>query len=40
MANTQDIKAHEKTYGSFIGVLKWTVPLAAVVTLLIVVIVS
>ena len=40
MADFQDLKAHEKTYDSFIGALKWVVPLLALATLFIVVIVS
>lgn len=40
MANSQDLKSHEKTYGSFIGMLKWILPLIAVLTLFIVLIIS
>jgi hypothetical protein len=40
MANSHDYKAHEKTYGSFIGLLKWTLPLIAVITLFIVLIIQ
>lgn len=40
MANSQDIKPNEKTYGSFIGLLKWTLPLIAVLVLFIVLIIS
>ena len=40
MASGNDMKAHQGTYGSFIGLLKWTVPLLAVLTLLIVLIIS
>ncbi len=36
MANSQDIKANEKTYGSFIGMLKWAIPLLALLTLVII----
>lgn len=39
METANDSKAHEKTYGSFIGMLKWAVPLivaiAAIVVLMI-----
>lgn len=40
MASANDMKAHEKTYGSFIGLLKWTVPALAVLTLLIIIVIS
>ncbi|EDL48915.1 aa3-type cytochrome c oxidase subunit IV [Erythrobacter sp. SD-21] len=40
MNSANDRKAHEKTYGSFIGMLKWTVPLLAVVTAVVVVLIS
>jgi Bacterial aa3 type cytochrome c oxidase subunit IV len=37
MANPQDIKANEQTYGGFIGMLKWVLPLLAVLTFIIIV---
>ena len=37
---SQDMKAAEKTYGSFIGMLKWTVPLLAIITLIIIAIIA
>ncbi len=40
MQSANDMKAHSKTYGSFIGMLKWTVPLIALVTLLVVILIS
>ena len=40
MANSQDIKSHEKTYGGFIGMLKWSVPLLAVLTLFVILIIQ
>ena len=40
MDPAQEIKAHEKTYGGFIGLLKWSVPLLAVATLIIILIIS
>lgn len=40
MADSQNIKPNEKTYDSFIGTLKWTVPLLAVITLVIVLIIQ
>lgn len=40
MANSQDIKPNEKTYDGFIGMLKWSVPLIAVLTLIVLVIIQ
>ena len=40
MANSQDIKSHEKTYGGFIGMLKWSIPLISVLVLVVLVIIS
>ena len=40
MDSANDMKAHEKTYGGFIGLLKWSVPLLAVTTLIIILIIS
>ncbi len=40
MESANDMKAHEKTYGSFIGLLQWTVPAIAVIALLVVLIIS
>ena len=40
MDSANDRKAHEKTYGSFIGMLKWSVPLLAVITLVIVLMIA
>ncbi len=40
MANSQDIKPNEKTYGSFISMLKWSTPLIAVLVLIVLVIIS
>ena len=40
MQSANDMKAHSKTYGSFIGMLKWTVPLIALITLLVVILIS
>lgn len=36
MEPANDLKAHKRTYGSFIGLLKWTVPLAAITTMVVV----
>lgn len=40
MASSNDLKSAEKTYGSFIGILKWSVPLISVITLVIVVMIA
>ncbi|MBX7501924.1 aa3-type cytochrome c oxidase subunit IV [Qipengyuania mesophila] len=40
MQSANDMKAHSKTYGSFIGMLKWAVPLIALITLLVVILIS
>lgn len=40
MDSANDMKAHSKTYGSFIGLLKWSVPLIAVITLVVVILIS
>ena len=41
MADTaNDMKAHEGTYGRFIGLLKWVVPLIAIIALVVVLLIS
>lgn len=40
MESANDMKAHNRTYGSFIGLLKWTVPIIALTTLLIIVLIG
>ena len=40
MATPNDMKAAEKTYNGFIGLLKWTVPLIAVIVLIVVLLIS
>ncbi|MEP2737154.1 MAG: hypothetical protein ABJP34_12760 [Erythrobacter sp.] len=37
---SQDMKSAKSTYDSFIATLKWSVPLLAVITLLIVVLIA
>lgn len=37
---SQDMKAAEKTYGSFIGMLKWSVPAIAIIALIVVILIS
>ncbi len=38
--SANDMKAHASTYDRFIGLLKWTVPLLAVITLLVVILIA
>jgi len=40
MDSANDMKAHAKTYGGFIGLLKWSVPLLAIAALLVILIIS
>ena len=40
MATGNDIKAHQGTYGGFVTLLKWSVPLLALLTLLIVILIA
>lgn len=40
MATGNDLKAHQGTYGGFINLLKWSVPILAILTLFIVIAVS
>ncbi|MGN3973764.1 aa3-type cytochrome c oxidase subunit IV [Tsuneonella sp. SYSU-LHT278] len=37
MATGNDMKAHQGTYGGFIALLKWSVPIIAIIALLIVI---
>ncbi len=40
MASANDMKAAEKTYGSFIGLIKWSVPVIAIITLIVVILIA
>ena len=40
MEYANDMNAHEKTYGGFIGLLKWSVPLIAVIAMLVVILIA
>jgi hypothetical protein len=40
MASGNDMKAHSSTYESFIAMLKWSVPLLAIITFAVVLIIS
>ena len=40
MESANDMKAHEKTYGWFVGLLKWSVPLTAAIALLVILLIA
>ena len=40
MESANDMKAHSKTYSSFIGMLKWAIPLIAIITAIVVLLIS
>jgi hypothetical protein len=40
MASANDMKAAEKTYGGFINMIKWSVPVIALIVLFVVVLIS
>ena len=40
MADSQDIKSNEKTYGGFISMLKWAIPLIAVLVLIVLIVIT
>lgn len=40
MSSVHDMEKAGKTYGSFVGSLKWVVPLLAVITLLVVMMIA
>lgn len=40
MDSAHEMKAHEKTYGGFITLLKWTVPTLAVATFIVILLIS
>lgn len=40
MVSANDMKSAEKTYNRFIAALKWTVPLLAAITLLVVILIA
>ena len=37
---SQDMKSAEKTYGGFISWLKWSVPIIAIITLIVVMLIA
>jgi hypothetical protein len=40
MDQAHEMKAHEKTYGGFIGLIKWTVPAIALIALLVIILIA
>jgi hypothetical protein len=40
MASGNDMQAHKKTYDAFMGLLKWTIPLVALIALFVIVQIS
>ena len=38
--SANDMKAHEQTYGGFIGLIKWTLPVVVLITILVIVLIS
>ena len=40
MDSVQEMKAHEKTYGGFIGLIKWSVPAILLITLIVILLIS
>ncbi|MGI8942783.1 MAG: aa3-type cytochrome c oxidase subunit IV [Qipengyuania sp.] len=40
MDSANDMKAHSKTYSSFIGLLKWVIPILALITLVVVLLIA
>ncbi|HYD25038.1 MAG TPA: aa3-type cytochrome c oxidase subunit IV [Croceibacterium sp.] len=40
MASANDMKAHERTYGAFIGLVKWTIPPTLLIVLVVILLIS
>jgi hypothetical protein len=40
MDSVQEMKAHEKTYGGFISLLKWSLPPILILTLIVILLIS
>ena len=40
MDSVQEMKAHEKTYSWFIGLLKWTLPPILLIVLVVIILIS
>lgn len=40
MASGNDMKAHNSTYSSFLGMLKWSIPVISVVTIVVIALIA
>ena len=40
MDSAQEMKVHEKTYGGFIGLIKWTIPPTLLIVLVVIILIS
>ena len=40
MDSVQEMKAHEKTYGGFIGLLKWSIPPILLIVVVVILLIS
>jgi len=40
MDSAQEMKAHEKTYGGFISLLKWSLPPILLITLVVIILIA
>jgi hypothetical protein len=40
MDSAHEMKAHEKTYGGFIGLIKWTLPVIALIVIVVVLLIA
>jgi hypothetical protein len=38
--SANDMKAHEQTYGGFIGLIKWSLPIIVAIVILVVLVIS
>ena len=40
MDSAQEMKAHEKTYGGFVGLLKWSIPPILLIVVVVILLIS
>ena len=40
MDSAHEMKVHEKTYGGFVNLLKWVVPITAILTFIVVLLIA
>ena len=40
MDSAQEMKAHEKTYGGFIGLIKWSIPPILLIVVVVILLIS